>query len=204
MAVPYTRQPFGSSPRGRGTYRLETATGGEPRFIPAWAGNIERCEWKWWPSTVHPRVGGEHIIGPDATLRLHPRVGEHNPRLGAQRRVRRFIPLGGEHFHRSPVHPRVGGEHQGDRCSAGSSPRGRGTFLHAPTATASGSWAGNIKIIKPYTGSSPRGRGTYHVADRRVEPIIPAGRGTLLPDLPVLPIGRFIPAWAGNILPGTY
>jgi len=61
---------YGSSPRGRGTgesgHRL-TAT---PRFIPAWAGNSHRALFDPVTQAVHPRVGGEQLLGRHP-IRLH-------------------------------------------------------------------------------------------------------------------------------------
>ena len=55
-------RPVGSSPRGRGTRFGGGARAGSSRFIPAWAGNTCGSRRKSSPSTVHPRVGGEHIL----------------------------------------------------------------------------------------------------------------------------------------------
>ena len=50
----------GSSPRGRGTLVAEIGAQGEPRFIPARAGNTGRVTGLCNELPVHPRAGGEH------------------------------------------------------------------------------------------------------------------------------------------------
>ena len=151
----------GSSPRGRGTleeYRYRTA---HIRFIPAWAGNTFRYPAEALPTTVHPRVGGEHIAGGGVTASENgssPR-GRGTPVARTTTRCRRrFIPAwagntscgtpgGSAHT----VHPRVGGEHAPRRTPfrhrTGSSPRGRGTHSQgAPAAPENRfipAWAGN-------------------------------------------------------------
>ena len=52
----------GSSPRGRGTRVAECTRNGNPRFIPAWAGNTYGNGAVNIHSPVHPRVGGEHAF----------------------------------------------------------------------------------------------------------------------------------------------
>ena len=56
---PRHRRPNGSSPRGRGTARLNLRCQPGNRFIPAWAGNRKYVLLLCRPSAVHPRVGGE-------------------------------------------------------------------------------------------------------------------------------------------------
>ena len=59
----------GSSPRRRGT-RLGADFGDrDVRFIPGWAGNAYSCRSGRPRESVHPRVGGEHIL-PPASSRL--------------------------------------------------------------------------------------------------------------------------------------
>ena len=53
--------PFGSSPRGRGTPHTLRCQNLDARFIPAWAGNTRCTRIRGNPTTVHPRVGGEHL-----------------------------------------------------------------------------------------------------------------------------------------------
>ena len=132
----------GSSPRGRGTRNYSFSFSANSRFIPAWAGNTPCCRSTAGAETVHPRVGGEHVVRPDRKgvgFGSSPR-GRGTRR--SRRRIRRpirFIPAwAGNTLCKSPrqwrrtVHPRVGGEHQRGpgNCPdrSGSSPRGRGTL----------------------------------------------------------------------------
>ena len=133
----------GSSPRVRGTrlrYRLSCRRGGfipacagntreldaalaaAERFIPACAGNTSIVTLSGPPSTVHPRVCGEHHLaasGTDTRGGSSPRV--RGTRLAAARAPAggRFIPACAGNTSRarrprppSPVHPRVCGEHR--------------------------------------------------------------------------------------------
>ena len=137
------RQFGGSSPRGRGTPTSQSLNAAPARFIPAWAGNTPRRSLRCKRHTVHPRVGGEHVIvrAEQAGLRgSSPRgrlPGTLNHQLRVHRRFR-FIPAWAGNTITSlledktiAVHPRVGGEHGGQaewpRGRGGSSPRGRGT-----------------------------------------------------------------------------
>ena len=52
----------GSSPRGRGTPRVRSIHWVRRRFIPAWAGNTPHVDRLRLFRTVHPRVGGEHMM----------------------------------------------------------------------------------------------------------------------------------------------
>ena len=131
------------SPRVRGTAYRHSRSSGESRFIPACAGNrpLVRSSRCGWP--VHPRVCGEQNL-PVAIFRVHagssPRVrGTDDSRL-ARSRIRRFIPAcagNRAHLHDEPggvsVHPRVCGEQSVNTtvaaCTAGSSPRVRGTGI---------------------------------------------------------------------------
>ena len=54
----------GSSPQARGTLRPIPQSMIRCRFIPAGAGNTSRPGCIAWPSAVHPRRRGEHIIVP--------------------------------------------------------------------------------------------------------------------------------------------
>ncbi len=60
MAMPM-RSTDGSSPRGRGTLLWLCGIVEGLRFIPAWAGNTCRRTSPASPTSVHPRVGGEHL-----------------------------------------------------------------------------------------------------------------------------------------------
>ncbi|AHJ68818.1 Hypothetical protein GbCGDNIH2_7188 [Granulibacter bethesdensis] len=50
----------GSSPRRRGTRSTGAVRRGEPRFIPAQAGNTAMPPIAASVRSVHPRAGGEH------------------------------------------------------------------------------------------------------------------------------------------------
>ena len=159
-----SRRASGSSPRGRGTRRLPATPAGNPRFIPAWAGNT--CpSWVFAGlRTVHPRVGGEH---PSVRIAFVRRIGSSPRGRGTQElairssSVSRFIPAwaGNTGWFAPPpptipVHPRVGGEHRDlgqelyDCC--GSSPRGRGTPGFTDLGLADlrfiPAWAGNTLL----------------------------------------------------------
>ena len=175
------------------------------RFIPASAGNTCGSS-RWRRSTpVHPRVRGEHsaTLGPgirDAGSSPRPR-GTLAPTSSLGRGLR-FIPASAGNTRpsarrrsRSPVHPRVRGEHQVRQrildYADGSSPRPRGTRDHRHLERRQRRFipasAGNTP--KPVTsalapaGSSPRPRGTLNSRSDRSD-----GR-------------RFIPASAGNTRP---
>ena len=173
-------------------------------------------------STVHPRVGGEHL----PVIPLERIVDGSSPRgRGTLRRALgrglpwRFIPAWAGNTFRVPVwsyittvHPRVGGEHQQcakcHRQTSGSSPRGRGTPSSLTPAAIIGrfipAWAGNTD-----TEQRPRLTGPVHprvggehvwIASAGAIQVgsSPRGRGTLGSECPLVPSHRFIPAWAGN------
>ena len=137
------RQPFGSSPRVRGTANLEFVVKGRWRFIPACAGNGCAASALTLSSAVHPRVCGERqrlgccalcISGSSPRVRGTGTAGAPMPRHC------RFIPAcAGNGNCRpppkkpSPVHPRVCGERAGGHdvggVGVGSSPRVRGTAV---------------------------------------------------------------------------
>ena len=156
----------GSSPRGRGTARNQSAATCQTRFIPAWAGN------RWLPwlilccPPVHPRVGGEQDEGERAIL---PSIGSSPRGRGTGRGpetencFRRFIPawagnseLGEITSAVRAVHPRVGGEQAEQviraQALAGSSPRGRGTGCGVRSSRRIRrfipAWAGNRKLMR--------------------------------------------------------
>ena len=52
----------GSSPRLRGTCKVDRLVQFVRRFIPALAGNILNCYNKTYKGAVHPRACGEHGI----------------------------------------------------------------------------------------------------------------------------------------------
>ena len=140
----------GSSPRRRGTPRLEIVQRDAPRFIPAQAGNTRWLFSRPRPGTVHPRAGGEHAV--NLTVNVSS-AGSSPRRRGTRFPVvighldNRFIPAQAGNTGNSlrvqsaiPVHPRAGGKHFeapsvviGD---FGSSPRRRGTRLRGRIALA--------------------------------------------------------------------
>ena len=171
---------------------------------------------------VHPRVGGEHRrweVEHIGHLGSSPRGrGTHNSRR-MLRYNNRFIPAWAGNtatrfrgWHRPPVHPRVGGEHQISLMQTpnrdGSSPRGRGTrglseryLTHLRFIPA---WAGNTRettMTDILLAVHPR-VGGEHCSSVRVDSHIsgssPRGRGTHRTRREALPDQRFIPAWAGN------
>ena len=153
---------FGSSPRGRGTFRRRKLHACRIRFIPAWAGNMNISRARSALTPVHPRVGGEHSDDPCLSAPMNgssPRGRGTCPHGGHARRRRRFIPAWAGNIKAAkgsgtstPVHPRVGGEHAPSReeshASIGSSPRGRGTFNTFYPSRSNirfiPAWAGNI------------------------------------------------------------
>ena len=139
-------EPFGSSPRMRGTRGRAAMSPRPNRFIPAYAGNTQWTGQAALPRSVHPRVCGEHKPSPD----WWRRNGGSSPRMrGTQANCRhrhprlRFIPAYAGNtaplpiFRRmSTVHPRVCGEHAAESkkksLTDGSSPRMRGTLQLCP------------------------------------------------------------------------
>ena len=151
----------GSSPRGRGTRESQGGTEGRHRFIPAWAGNTSPASPTACPTTVHPRVGGEHPAPGDRDM---PHTGSSPRGRGTQARAHRLVTIGrfipawagntslpSFHASQNSVHPRVGGEHVNlsgcKSISSGSSPRGRGTHDGQDRTTFHNrfipAWAGN-------------------------------------------------------------
>ena len=135
------RRVLGSSPRPRGTRRLERPLGGKHRFIPAPAGNTRPSARESAWRSVHPRARGEHARS--ATICAVAPGSSPRPR-GTRERTRdvdllqRFIPAPAGNTERSwersfrcPVHPRARGEHmrriKANSVCSGSSPRPRGT-----------------------------------------------------------------------------
>ncbi len=217
--------PRGSSPRGRGTHQPRDAGRSDHRFIPAWAGNTEVVRPIGRGDTVHPRVGGEHIIAKRMLVLLRgssPRgrgtLLSVNPGDG----LRRFIPAWAGNTARpagcptwQPVHPRVGGEHcvicLRRSSPRGSSPRGRGTLgglRHGrPLVRFIPAWAGNTPARASAVASAavhPRVGGEHQIAHggkAKGNGSSPRGRGTLFTSAGAVILSRFIPAWAGNTSP---
>ena len=214
----------GSSPRGRGTRGFARQFRRLRRFIPAWAGNTRKWAPGPPPSSVHPRVGGEHadeLLPAFAQGGSSPRGrGTHRPFVRHHRR-RRFIPAWAgntvvkvAHSAASAVHPRVGGEHRvalaANVIDNGSSPRGRGTrkMANAPRYRMRfiPAWAGNTRAGTRETDTQavhPRVGGEHQTSTTpkpRPTGSSPRGRGTHNGVELLQIVGRFIPAWAGNTL----
>ncbi len=212
----------GSSPRGRGTLEYPNSERLHSRFIPAWAGNTVAYTAPTAMNAVHPRVGGEHLR--TCGCKLH-RAGSSPRGRGTQRRrllprIRmRFIPAWAGNtanvataLSKSPVHPRVGGEHiraiDRPQFIVGSSPRGRGTLANVRFNPDHDrfipAWAGNTRIVMwPLSGCSVHPRvGGEHVLSLSPPSSItgssPRGRGTRGSADTQCNESRFIPAWAGN------
>ena len=131
----------GSSPRARGTLRVDRRDGVARRFIPAGAGNTTIRYDGVMLSSVHPRGRGEHLSVKAVGLSRYgssPRARGTHLHPGRRSRCLRFIPAGAGNTGRlttpwgpSTVHPRGRGEHELSRNSilgvSGSSPRARGT-----------------------------------------------------------------------------
>ena len=193
------------------------------RFIPACAGNTPKGRGTYTPTSVHPRVCGEHYDDSEETpldCGSSPRVRGTPIRPIYRVSQRRFIPACAGNtpwwVRRRPsttVHPRVCGEHtlQGETVFAGngSSPRVRGTLrrhllLHRirrfiPACAGNTRWCGLEGAGD--AGSSPRVRGTLgrHVPDRAISRFIPACAGNTRAGAPWGRVRRrFIPACAGN------
>ena len=212
----------GSSPRARGTAGSPPSVAFGGRFIPACAGNSSQTKFTSSACPVHPRVRGEQG---DVDRRVVAVAGSSPRARGTGGQVLgraaggRFIPAYAGNRRRvaawstaATVHPRVRGE-QGTAqmivgLFVGSSPRARGTAGHlqrrrrqhrfipacagnrAPSSTRSAPAPVHPRVRgeqhlrrdgrRPRPGSSPRARGTAHVVGA------------------VPPLGRFIPACAGN------
>ena len=213
---------IGSSPRGRGTRRLQGELDAKVRFIPARAGNTPLTKPARSPSPVHPRAGGEHSSRYSSTATPNgssPRGrGTRRARRG-RHVVQRFIPARAGNTESTPcgapcppVHPRAGGEHYpqfvGAAGNGGSSPRGRGTPIWWALAGAGTRFiparAGNTRAASYLVADAavhPRAGGEHFSATAQAGALIgssPRGRGTLAPAR-LGPVGhRFIPARAGN------
>ena len=212
----------GSSPRARGTVLPGPSFPGEPRFIPASAGNRSRCISSRPLKPVHPRERGEQEVGVvfDANLfGSSPRARGTDVSGQLCLTLRRFIPASaGNRASGRPaadlcaVHPRERGEQMGGvyvlTDFSGSSPRARGTvggladevghFRFIPAS------AGNSCVAPSRTGGQP-----VHPRERGEQGLDPGdcclglgssprARGTgPVPGAPGVS-QRFIPASAGN------
>jgi len=226
----------------RGTLRIFRRLKKTRRFIPARAGNTADLNESPPFRSVHPRACGEHNAPVSVCIRRagsSPRVrGTLQGRL-SQPQKKRFIPARAGNTRSATyclrfwtVHPRACGEHPvgytGFGNNSGSSPRVRGTrrhwrrkqrrkrFIPARAGNTRSRGAARVNLaVHPracgehhddsilYTsanGSSPRVRGTpirtgsVFVRSR----FIPARAGNTLPGFAVVDFCRFIPARAGN------
>ena len=173
---------IGSSPRGRGTPEDQAIGDADRRFIPARAGNTRAASSRSFPSTVHPRAGGEHTLAATmgaASRGSSPRGrGTRRGRRGCAR-VRRFIPARAGNT--APAHcPPIPTSGSSPARAGNTSRRASGARRNPVHPRAGGEHPDGIRDLGDRAGSSPRGRGTP-----------PIGAGSSLS-------GRFIPARAGN------
>ena len=213
---------IGSSPRVRGTDKIETRGPPARRFIPACAGNRVKRSYSRLMRTVHPRVCGEQAVG---DIRRHSVTGS-SPRERGTATSRaanfcgvRFIPAcagnrAGQAVRAGllPVHPRVCGEQDSQIQSicavVGSSPRVRGTDWNFCNTR----WL--CRFIPACAGNSPPK--ALEISIATVHPRVcgeqqqvavqlnvgigssPRVRGTGCRPTSMRPPVRFIPACAGN------
>ena len=212
----------GSSPRGRGTRDRARPSCYPRRFIPARAGNASDDAIGPCVTPVHPRAGGER---PSSWSASRSPAGSSPRGRGTLRRTAlrpgaiRFIPARAGNAPAAAaatatrsVHPRAGGERTPDRdrayCTAGSSPRGRGTPVddhgrtrHVRFIPARAGNASSSAITSGCIAVHPRAGGERPASSLllcRNFGSSPRGRGTHLPEAKLDALGRFIPARAGN------
>ena len=212
----------GSSPHTRGTRGAAGEEPGQPRFIPAYAGNAAGRESRACPRTVHPRIRGERALRGLEHLAEHgssPHTRGTPGFLHYVRHFHRFIPAYAGNAPRtraipgsSSVHPRIRGERTKEEFTpfveSGSSPHTRGTRvarLHdAVMIRFIPAYAGNALVAMAALADGqvhPRIRGERRNAaaiDQTIDGSSPHTRGTLLGHPEPEIIYRFIPAYAGN------
>ena len=134
---------LGSSPRVRGTCRIDVPNSSVWRFIPAGAGNMSAGYMPRCRPAVHPRGCGEHLLSISSNMRFSgssPRVRGTYAIADDLDRASRFIPAGAGNIPKAQVtgpvtsvHPRGCGEHRSQfqlhYYILGSSPRVRGTYV---------------------------------------------------------------------------
>ena len=212
----------GSSPRMRGTHRLETPCVQSDGIIPAYAGNTNLCPSMASMLRDHPRVCGEHgmaDIGDAFNSGSSPRMRgtPYSPYPTA--RCTGIIPAYAGNT-TSPVrvtsslrdHPRVCGEHsyavEAMRSGQGSSPRMRGTQSSlqwdAVEAGIIPAYAGNTESWN-YAPPSPRDHPRVcgeHLCSKCNASFMtgssPRMRGTRPMCCLMKPSYGIIPAYAGN------
>ncbi len=192
----------GSPPHGRGTLVHHLGIGQVGRLTPARAGNTSPRGGATWPTTAHPRTGGEH-----SGLPQHGGLKTGSPphgrgtlrRVGLLHARQRLTPArAGNTICTTPAsgawpaHPRTGGEHKIDVWPGigpgGSPPHGRGTRhqgverrgLPRLTPARAGNTADSL-WRSPRGWAHPRTGGEHRIASpssasRNGSP--PHGRGT--------------------------
>ena len=135
-------EPWGSSPRMRGTHQIRDVSADIHGIIPAYAGNTRAFRRSWLLPWDHPRVCGEHSDGWSVMrtdVGSSPRM-RGTPYVAFQPVVPQWIiPAYAGNTYSLPLnlsdledHPRVCGEHFSVashlRVNPGSSPRMRGTL----------------------------------------------------------------------------
>ena len=158
-------RPFfdGSSPHTRGARRRRRAKSAATRIIPAYAGSTSPWSAPSSRAPDHPRIRGEHDIGPRHFIGLvgsspHTRGAQPVPDAGGQRRG--IIPAyAGSTISfttsssMTPDHPRIRGEHAPPYPpgvpNEGSSPHTRGARRRCRRRRTRG------RIIPAYAGSTP-------------------------------------------------
>ena len=218
----------GSSPHARGTPQSFQLVPDFGRFIPACAGNANKCPGQRPEHAVHPRMRGERTIEDRGRARVigsspHARGTPVDAR--SRSCSRRFIPAcAGNAQHgcirrsTSPVHPRMRGERaraMPARASAiGSSPHARGTRADYRRCRSGRRFipacAGNARRTACCPGSEPvhpRMRGERRAERGRTGSLggsSPHARGTHDFRSGSLVSTRFIPACAGNACPSAW
>ncbi len=192
----------GSSPRLRGTHLVALLVLGDPRFIPAPAGNAHFARTTPSSLPVHPRACGErvHHFSSMPDLRgSSPRLRGTRTGRGQDDARRRFIPAPAGNAQRirpagrpRAVHPRACGERV---CVAAGGRPGR-RFIPAPAGNAV--LAGFGVIAGPVHPRACGERSRSHAYPWATAGSSPRLRGT--PGLLVAhpQADRFIPAPAGN------
>ena len=212
----------GPSPHARGTRGLRRDRRRQRRSIPACAGNTYSQPGPGRGLTVHPRMRGEHRM---CSTKMRAPYGPSPHARGTQQRsvygvlYGRSIPAcagntrrGRSGGARSPVHPRMRGEHVTTLVKAngyrGPSPHARGTRsdlraqrrgLRSIPACA-GNTASSMRGPSSPT-VHPRMRGEHAKADlveRYRDGPSPHARGTRLALVRLRAVQRSIPACAGN------
>ena len=221
-AIPRHGAVCGSSPHTRGTLGGKLDALRHVRFIPAYAGNALALHAGTSSPAVHPRIRGERN-DPENSLKIKDGSSPHTRgTLGgffSRFCARRFIPayagnavLDPRHAARPPVHPRIRGERarQGAYCRLvhGSSPHTRGTQAQEQGQGRHGrfipAYAGNASLERCHDGPLPvhpriRGERTFLKFCRMADGgSSPHTRGTRREPERMEPVGRFIPAYAGN------